>query len=88
MVTNYLKPQSPLKKIDSESGDINYLYPMTTLDQIVMEDGSRLNTNLIYYSNGGEDATEIINADTLGGYTLKEIITLITEMPSGDEVEY
>lgn len=42
MATNYLKPQEPLKKID-KNGDINYLYPMTTPDQIVMEDGGRLN---------------------------------------------
>lgn len=46
MATNYLKPQSPLKKIDKKTGDINYMYPMTTPDQIVMEDGRRLNAVL------------------------------------------
>lgn len=46
MATNYLKPQEPLKKIDKDTGDINYLYPITTPDQIVMEDGSRLNAKL------------------------------------------
>lgn len=36
----YLKPQSPLK--DKKSGD--YFYPLTTADQVVMPDGSRLNS--------------------------------------------
>ena len=35
----YLKPQSPLQ--DKSSGD--YFYPLTTADQVIMEDGSRLN---------------------------------------------
>lgn len=39
----YLKPQSPLK--DFNTGD--YIYPLTTADQIIMSDGSRLNTNAI-----------------------------------------
>lgn len=38
---SYLKPQSPLV---SKEGD--YIYPLTTVDQVVMEDGSRLNTKL------------------------------------------
>lgn len=33
----YLKPQSPLKNND------DYIYPLTTADQVIMEDGSRLN---------------------------------------------
>lgn len=39
-MSNYLKPQSPLyhKKEDA------YFYPLTTADQVIMEDGSRLNT--------------------------------------------
>lgn len=35
----YLKPQSPLQHKDGD-----YFYPLTTVDQIIMEDGSRLNT--------------------------------------------
>lgn len=36
----YLKPQSPLKNND------DYIYPLTTVDQIIMEDGSRLSNNI------------------------------------------
>lgn len=41
-MSDYLKPQSPLyhKKEDV------YFYPLTTVDQVVMEDGSRLNSVL------------------------------------------
>lgn len=35
----YLKPQSPLQHKDGD-----YFYPLTTVDQVVMEDGSRLNS--------------------------------------------
>lgn len=38
----FLKPQSPLK--DNQSG--NYFYPLTTTDQVILENGSRLNTIL------------------------------------------
>lgn len=37
----YLKPQSPLKHKDGD-----YFYPLTTADQIIMEDGSRLSATL------------------------------------------
>ena len=37
----YLKPQSPLK---DNNGD--YIYPLTTADQIILENGSRLNSVL------------------------------------------
>lgn len=35
----YLKPQSPLQYKDGD-----YFYPLTTVDQVVMKDGSRLNS--------------------------------------------
>ena len=35
----YLKPQTPIQ--DFNTGD--YIYPLTTIDQVVMSDGSRLN---------------------------------------------
>ena len=35
----YLKPQSPIK-----NGD-DYIYPLTTIDQVIMSDGSRLGGN-------------------------------------------
>lgn len=34
----YLKPQAPLKDKDGD-----FLYPLTTIDQVIVEDGSRLN---------------------------------------------
>lgn len=46
MIENYIKPQSPLKKINKETGEVNYIYPITTPDQVVMEDGRRLNAVL------------------------------------------
>ena len=36
---SYLKPQSPIK-----NGE-DHIYPLTTIDQIIMEDGSRLGGN-------------------------------------------
>ena len=37
----YLKPQSPLQHKDGD-----YFYPLTTVDQVILEDGSRLNIKL------------------------------------------
>jgi hypothetical protein len=66
----YLKPQSPLRH---KSGD--YFYPLTTADQVVMDDGSRLNT-LNYISINNENAIEgevnPVNADTLGGHSASD----------------
>ena len=69
----YLKPQSPLQ--DKTSGD--YFYPLTTADQILMDDGSRLSgAGLLtvdkYGADEGEAAT--VNADTLGGYNAEEYV--------------
>lgn len=41
-MSTFEKPQSP---IYSKSNDA-YIYPLTTADQVIMEDGSRLNTKL------------------------------------------
>ena len=59
----YLKPQSPLKKGE------DYIYPLTTTDQIITEDGERLSAKAVYLdSSGSEDGVaESVNADTLGG---------------------
>ena len=64
----YLKPQSPLKHKDGD-----YFYPLTTVDQVVMEDGSRLNVKLgnsliVDVEGSNEGSANPINADTLGGY--------------------
>lgn len=72
-VNSYLKPQSPLyhKKEDT------YFYPLTTVDQVVLEDGSRLNSELskhlfVDINNTNEAEPNGINADTLGGYAAEE----------------
>ena len=70
----YLKPQSPLQHKDGD-----YFYPLTTVDQIVMENGSRLNTeiskHLIIDTSGAESAEPNgINADTLGGYPADDYV--------------
>lgn len=41
-MSNYLKPQSPLYHKTEDA----YFYPLTTVDQIIMDDGTRLNTEL------------------------------------------
>lgn len=47
----YLKPQSPLQHKDGD-----YFYPLTTADQVIMEDGSRLNSVL---GNGGSSGSAL-----------------------------
>lgn len=41
-MANYLKPQSPLQHKDG-----NYFYPLTTIDQIITDNDTRLNAELI-----------------------------------------
>lgn len=41
-MSDYLKPQSPLYHKEKD----NYFYPLTTVDQVIMEDGSRLNNRI------------------------------------------
>ena len=71
---NYLKPQEPLHKIDKDTGDINYFYPLVTDDQVIMEDGQRLNAIIEdLRNNSGGTADKIMMASglnleqTLGG---------------------
>lgn len=57
----YLKPQSPIKRGQ------DYLYPLTTYDQIIMNDGSRWNgqqTNLYVGEEQPEEAKYEIWIDT------------------------
>lgn len=51
-MSTYLKPQSPLynQPIDS------YIYPLTTVDQVIMEDGTRLSAKLSNIVNKAETA--------------------------------
>ena len=68
-----VKPQSPLQH--TESGD--YFYPLTTIDQVIMEDGSRLNDcNFLTVDNGDSIEGEVVpvNADTLGGHKAEDFV--------------
>ena len=68
----YLKPQSPLYHKEEDA----YFYPLTTVDQVVMEDGNRLNAKMLTVDthNANEAEPNTINADTLGGYAASEYI--------------
>lgn len=46
MAEYFQKPQNPLKQIDKTTGDIYYVYPLTQSDQVIMDDGSRLNASM------------------------------------------
>ena len=64
-MAKYLKPQTPLQH---QCGD--YIYPITTVDQVLMDNGERLNANIINIQLDGAPEDNInfgINADTLGG---------------------
>lgn len=41
-MSEYLKPQSPIKYKKDDA----YIYPLTTADQVIMDDGSRLSGKL------------------------------------------
>lgn len=62
-MANYKKPQSPLQHKDGD-----YFYPLTTLDQIVMEDNSRLNANLIRIDLSDNIITDISDEDCINAY--------------------
>ena len=71
----YLKPQSPLyhKKEDT------YFYPLTTVDQVIMDDGSRLggfNLLSVDKNDANEGEPNLVNADTLGGIPAEEYVTI------------
>ena len=53
-MAKYLKPQTPLQH---QSGD--YIYPITTVDQVITAKGERLNANLI-----NVDLNESVESDT------------------------
>lgn len=50
-MSSYLKPQSPLQ--EKTSGD--YFYPLTTSDQVIMSDGTRLDDKLGILNNTSSD---------------------------------
>ena len=57
-MSTYLKPQSPLYHKAEDA----YFYPLTTADQVVLEDGSRLNTVI------GDSALPSITAEDNGKF--------------------
>lgn len=60
----YLKPQSPIKYKE------DHIYPLTTVDQIIMDDGNRLSGVGVYLDRpeeGEETTVAGTNADTFGG---------------------
>ena len=42
-MSNYIKPQTPIYN----EGNDSYIYPLTTSDQVIMEDGSKLNSKIL-----------------------------------------
>ena len=54
----YLKPQSPIKDKDGD-----YLYPLTTVDQVIMPDGGRLNAVLNDMDNNNDAVIPIPTID-------------------------
>lgn len=67
-MSNYYKPQTPLAKGD------DFIYPLTTADQVLLEDGSRLNAKVVMAAlddaEDGEDYNPdevLVNAESLGG---------------------
>ena len=53
-MSEYLKPQSPLYHKAEDA----YFYPLTTADQVIMEDGSRLSDNVGSQNTIPETTTE------------------------------
>lgn len=72
----FVKPQSPL--LDKKSG--KYFYPLTTIDQIIMDDNeTRLNAEIVVVDKENAnigDATPI-NAHTLGGFPSEDYVKKI-----------
>lgn len=46
MAESYKKPQSPIKLKNLTSGDTEYIYPLTTSDQVISESGGRVSTDI------------------------------------------
>ena len=88
----YRKPQSPLQHKDGD-----YFYPLTTIDQVIMPDESRLNANLISINLDeaveGENppslvqASVIIHLSTSNGASLKNVPVAVYEYYSNELLE-
>ena len=87
MAEIYKKPQSPLY----DKKEAAYFYPLTTSDQVILPSGERLPS--VLKSNVSQDFSNIlegqpngINADTLGGKTAEEILSLINRSLEGIKI--
>lgn len=67
-MSEFLKPQSPLQHKDGA-----YVYPLTTADQVILDDNTRLPSaleNLVYAEETVQESDVVpVDADTLGGKT-------------------
>ena len=76
-MSEFLKPQTPIKY----KKDGAYIYPLTTADQVILEDNNRLNfalENLVYFSEELQESAVVpLDADTLEGYTVNSLIDKI-----------
>lgn len=81
MAEKFLEPQNPLKKIDETTGEIAYIYPLTTAKQVIMDDdGTRLNAVL-------KNINPEVTADKVmmtSGLTLQETIGAINRIDFTD----
>lgn len=72
-MSEFLKPQSPLQHKDGA-----FIYPLTTADQVILEDNNRLNfalEHLVYVDEEHqESAVASLDADTLGGHPVEDFI--------------
>ena len=72
-MSEFLKPQSPLYHKAEDA----YFYPLTTADQVVLDDGSRLggiNLLSVDKNDANEGEPNLVNADTLGGYSAEHYV--------------
>ena len=72
MANNYLKPQEPLHKINKETGDKDYFYPLVTDDQVILEDGSRLNAFLAGYEEAVSPTVSVSKSGTVTTVTITD----------------
>lgn len=67
MAESYKKPQSPIKLKNLTSGDTEYIYPLTTSDQVMNESGGRISTDIdtLYAVVNGKQEQHIATECTL-----------------------
>lgn len=69
-MSDFLKPQSPMKHSTSDE----YFYPLTTVDQVIMPDGSRLNANLEDIENTVSKAKTVADEANTKVDTLTDVV--------------